>query len=163
MGKNVLVKLGSIGVAIIVAIGIYFVKSKGEEKIEQAKAPDVGQCVHFEKDGTEDKPVDAKCGDAKSSHKVVGDKGACGENETTYQVTRSGSSSGAIVELCLVWDAKKGDCFDTDESKVDCAAAKGSPSIKIVSVGKISARCAKPAEPLDYPKRDLRLCAVPNA
>lgn len=163
MGKNVLVKLGSIGVAIIVAIGIYFVKGKGEEKIEQAKAPDVGQCVYFEKDGIDDKPVDAKCGDDKSSHKVVGDKGSCGENETTYQVTRGGSSSDALVELCLVWDAAKGDCFDQDEAKVDCAAAKGTPSLRIVSVGKLSDKCAKPAEPLDYPKRDVRLCAVPNA
>lgn len=162
MGKSLLGKLGGIGVAIIVAIGFYFVQNKGEEKIEQAKAPDVGDCVYFEKTTSGDEAKDATCGDAGSSHKVVGDDGNCGTNETTYKVT-SGSNN-ELVSLCLVLDAKKGDCFDyQSEDKVVCADTKGQPtSVKVASVGKAGAKCANPGQPLEYDKRDTVLCMVPN-
>lgn len=161
MGKSLLTKVGSIGVAIIVALVFYFVRSKGEEKLEEAKAPDVGECVYFVKDGINDKAEDAKCGDAKASHKVVGDDGKCGENETSYQVSRTGDD--AIVDLCLVLNAKKGDCFDTaSEAKVACADNKGSATVaKVVSVGKPGDKCANPAIPIAYGKRDLLLCMGP--
>ncbi len=164
MGKSILTRLGGIGLAIVVALGIYFVRSKGEDKIEQAQAPDVGECVHFEKDGANDKPVDATCGTAESSHKVVADDGNCGPGETSYRVSR-GSGGGSIVELCLILDAKKGDCFDTsDESKVDCAASKNeSTVVKIASVGKAGAKCANPGQPIEFTKQDVLLCLVPNA
>ena len=163
MGKSLLGKLGGIGVAIIVALGFYFVQNKGEEKLEQAKAPDVGECVRFEKDGVNDEAKSATCGDAASSHKVVGDDGNCGTNETTYKVT-SGSDN-ELVSLCLVLDAKKGDCFDiNEEAKVVCADTKGqSSSLKVVSVGKAGGTCANPAQPLEYEKRDILLCMAQNA
>lgn len=161
MGKSMLTKLGSIGVAIIVALGFYFVRSKGEEKLEEAKAPDVGECVYFVKDGLNDEAKDAKCGDANASHKVVGDDGKCGENETSYQVSRPGDD--AIVDLCLVLNATKGDCFDTSsEAKVPCADNKGSATVaKVVSVGKPGDKCANPAIPISYGKRDLLICMGP--
>lgn len=165
MGKSLIAKLGGIGVAIAVALGFYFVQSKGEEKIEQAKAPDVGECVYFQKDGINDEAKDATCGDAKSSHKVVGDDGNCGTNETTYQVTKGTGSDNALVSLCLVLDAKKGDCFDiNEEAKVVCADTKGqSTSVKVASVAKAGGKCANPGQPLEYEKRDTLLCLVPNA
>lgn len=165
MGKSLLGKLGGIGVAIIVAIGFYFVQNKGEEKLEQAKAPDVGECVYLEKKGTEDVPVNAKCGSDKASHKVVGEGGNCGEGEGVYTVSASGTGKDAFVELCLVLDAKKGDCFDQNtENKVACADNKNSPTVfKISSVGKAGGKCANPGQPLEYPKRDILLCVVGNA
>ncbi|NYI44007.1 hypothetical protein BJ993_001087 [Nocardioides aromaticivorans] len=165
MGKSLLGKLGGIGVAIIVAIVFYVVRDKGEEKIEQAKAPDVGDCVYFEKDGLNDEAKDATCGDAKSSHKVVGDDGSCGTNETTYKVTKGAGSDDELVSLCLVLDAKKGDCFDiNEEAKVVCADTKGQPSsLKVVSVAKAGGKCANPAQPLEYEKRNTLLCLAPNA
>lgn len=163
MGASILKKLGGVALAIVVAVGIFFVKSKGEDKVEQSKAPDVGECVYFKKDGTNDKPVDADCGSATSSHKVVGDKGGCGENETTYKVSR-GTSSGAIVELCMVLDAKKGDCFNiSEEAKVPCASNKTSSVVRVTSVGKAKAKCAGQAQPLVYAERDTSICLVPNA
>lgn len=165
MGKSLLGKLGGIGVAIIVAIGLYFFQSKGEEKIEEAKAPDVGQCVYFVKDGVNDEAKDVDCGDAKASHKVVADDGACGETETNYTVSKIGSGDNAIVDLCLVLNAKKGDCFDqTTEDKVVCADTKGKATVfKVASVGKAGAKCANPAQPLEYEKRNTLLCLAPNA
>lgn len=165
MGKSLIAKLGGIGVAIIVAIGLYFVQSKGEEKIEQAKAPDVGDCVYFKKGASGDEAKDATCGDAASSHKVVADDGTCGTNETTYQITKGAGSDNTLVSLCLVLDAKKGDCFDLDsEDKVVCADTKGQPtSVKVASVGKAGGKCANPGQPLEYEKRDSLLCLVPNA
>lgn len=163
MGKSLLGKLGGIGVAIIVAIGFYFVQNKGEEKLEQAKAPDVGECVYFEKTASGDEAKSTKCGETKSSHKVVGDDGSCGTNETTYKVT-SGSDN-ELVSLCLVLDAAKGDCFDLNsEDKTVCADTKGQPtSVKVASVGKAGGKCANPGQPLEYEKRDTLLCLVPNA
>ena len=164
MGTSILKKLGGVAIAIVVALVFFVVRSKGEEKVEQSKAPDVGECVYFKKEGANDKPVDASCGSDKSSHKVVGDSGKCGENETTYQVTRGGSTSDAIVELCMVLDAKKGDCFDIqEESKVPCASSKTSSVLRVTSVGKAKAKCGGQSQPLAYPKRDTTLCLVPNA
>ncbi|HWJ10265.1 MAG TPA: hypothetical protein VNS46_12875 [Nocardioides sp.] len=165
MGKSLIAKLGGIGVAIIVAIVVYFVQGKGEEKLEQAKAPDVGDCVYFKKGASGDEAKDATCGDAKSSHKVVGDDGSCGTNETSYQITKGSGSDDALVSLCLVLDAAKGDCFDVNtEDKVVCADTKGQPtSVKVASVGKAGDKCANPGQPLAYEKRDILLCMVPNA
>lgn len=160
MGKSILTRLGGIGLAIVVALGIYFVRSKGEDKIEQAQAPDVGECVHFEKDGANEKPVDATCGTAESSHKVVADDGNCVDPETTYTLGRPGDD--ALVELCLVYDAKAGDCFDdATREKVDCAAAKGNKNaFKVVSVGKSGTQCANPGQPYEFPERKILLCVV---
>jgi hypothetical protein len=165
MGKSLLAKLGGIGVAIVVGIIFLVVRNVGEDKIEQAKAPDVGDCVYFVKDGLSDEAKDAKCGDAKSSHKVVGDDGSCGKNETSYKITKGAGSDNELVSLCLVLDAKKGDCFDLNsEDKLVCADTKGQPtSVKIASVGKAGGKCANPGQPLEYKKRDTLLCLVPNA
>ncbi len=159
---GILKRLGGLALVIVVAIVFFVVRSKGEDKVEQSKAPDVGECIYFKKDGVNDEPVDATCGSDKSSHKVVGDKGGCGENETVYKVSR-GSDADAIVELCMVLDAKKGDCFDQDEAKVPCATNKGQTVIRVASVGKAKAKCANPSQPLAYPKRGTTLCIVPNA
>ncbi|TWG93899.1 hypothetical protein L615_000600000120 [Nocardioides sp. J9] len=162
MGKSLVARLVGIGVAIAVALGVYYFSSRGEEKAEQAKAPDVGECVYFEKDGTNDEAVEVGCGDAKASHKVVGDAGSCGANETGYQVSRAGSD--AFVDLCLVINAAKGDCFDlATEGKVDCAATKGQPQVqKVASVGKAGGACATPGQPFEYAEQDTLICFVPN-
>lgn len=163
LGKGLLGRLVGAGVAIAVALGIGVVLNKGGDKVEEAKAPDVGECVYFEKDGVNDKTVDAKCDDAKASHKVVADDGDCGQGETTFQITR-GAGSDAIVDLCLVLNAKAGDCFDTEENKVDCDATKGQATVqKIASVGKAGDTCANPGQPYEFTKRDILLCVVPNA
>lgn len=165
LGKGLVGRLIGAGVAIAIALAIGFVWNKGSDKVAEAKAPDVGECVYFEKDGTNDKTVDADCGDAKSSHKVVSDEGDCGPAEVNFTISDVGSASDAIVDLCLVLDVKAGDCFDqTTEDKVDCAATAGEATVvKVASVGKAGDDCATPGLPQEYTKRDILLCLVPNA
>ena len=164
MGKSLLVKLGSVVLAIIVAVGIFFIKNKGEEKIEQAKAPKVGECINV-KGSFNAKHTELKCSGATATYKVAGDDGKCDGNETTYKISLGTGKSGNVADLCLGLNAKVGDCFEfsaTSEEKVECTKT-GSSIVKVASVGKSGEQCASPAQPVDYPKRGTLLCFVPNA
>lgn len=167
MGKSLLGKLGGIGVAIAVALGLYFFQSKGEEKIEEAKAPDVGDCVYFKTASSTEKATTISCGDAKSTYKVASDDGKCDDNETSYRISLGTGDTGNVADLCLTLDAAKGDCFEvtsTSEKKVDCASSKGAAdAFKVVSVGKSGGKCATPAQPIKNKTRNTLLCLSPNA
>lgn len=164
MGKSLIAKLGGVGVAIIVAVVFYFVQNKGQEKLEESKAPDVGDCLSVT--GTvsaehEEHP----CADLAATYKVTADDGDCDENETTYKISLGSSNSGNVADLCLALNASKGDCLSlgvSTEEKVDCATTKGT-SLKVASVGKSGDTCATPGQPLEYKKRDLLYCLVENA
>ena len=164
MGMKILLKLGSIALAILVAVGIYFVKTKGQEKIEEAKAPDVGVCLSVT--GTINaKHEELDCDDANATYKVASDDGKCDPTESPYKISIGSTNSGNVADLCLQLNAKKGDCFDISaEKKVACASTKGSSSVaKVLSVGKSGATCKPPAEAVENAKRKIVLCLVPNA
>lgn len=164
MGKSLIAKLGGVGIAIIIGIVFYFVQGKGQEKIAEANAPEVGQCLSVT--GTinaEHKEHD--CGDLAATYKVTADDGACDANETTYKISLGTSDSGNVADLCLALNAAEGDCLAlsaSTEEKVDCAATKGT-SLKVASVGKAGSDCATPGQPLEYEKRDILICLVENA
>ncbi|KRB77815.1 hypothetical protein ASE01_06370 [Nocardioides sp. Root190] len=164
MGKSLIAKLGGVGIAIIVAVVFYFVQNKGQEKIAEANAPEVGQCLSVT--GTINaKHEEQKCADLAATYKVTADNGDCDENETTYKISLGSGNSANVADLCLALNANEGDCLSlgaSTEEKVDCAATKGT-SLKVASVGKSGDTCASPGQPLEYTKRDLLYCLVENA
>lgn len=164
MGMKILLKLGSIALAIVVAVGIYFVKTKGQEKIEEAKAPDVGVCLSVT--GTLNaKHKELDCADAEATYLVASDDGKCDDAEAPYKISIGSTSSGNVADLCLRLNAKKGDCFDLGaEKKVACAANKGNTSVfRVLSVGKAGAKCKPSAEVVENVKRKIVLCFGANA
>lgn len=166
MGKSLIVKLGGIGVAIVIAVVASFVFSKGSEKVAEAKAPKVGECITVT--GTVNAQTDDKdCGDADATFKVTGNKGDCDPSEDTLSISVGKADSGNVAELCLGLNAAKGDCFRltaTESTKVECAANKGDAEVALItSVGKSGTACANGAQPLDYKKRNTLLCLAPNA
>lgn len=166
MGKSLLVKLGSVVLAIVVAIGIYFVKTKGEEKIEQAKAPKVGECLHVE-GSFNAKHKEYKCDDLKATYKVVGDNGKCDEIETNYTISLGSGKDGNVADLCLDLNAAEGDCFEevgTQQTKVECAANVGNTNVfKILKVAKSGETCAAPGQPVENVTRKVLYCVGENA
>lgn len=166
MGKSLITKLIGVGVAIVIAIVATFILNKGSEKVAEAKAPKVGECITVT--GTVNAQTkDKDCGDADATFKVTGNKGDCDPNEDTLSISVGKTDSGNVAELCLGLNAAKGDCFRltaTDSSKVECAANKGDAEVaQIASVGKSGTACANGGQPLDYKERDTLLCLVPNA
>ncbi|HVK30852.1 MAG TPA: hypothetical protein VM575_21130 [Nocardioides sp.] len=167
MGKTLLAKVGGIGVAIIVAIAFYFIQGKGQEKIAEATAPDVGDCINVS--GTVNaKTTDKKCDDADATYEVRGDDGKCDPNEQSLTLSVGATDSGNVAKLCIGLNAHKGDCFSgfdtSDPKKVDCAEVKGDPSgAKIASVGKVGDKCANPSQPVAYKTRNILMCVVPTA
>lgn len=129
---------------------------------DDADAPSVGECVYFSRDGLNDEHTEVDCDDAQASHEVVDDDGDCGANETTYEITRG--SSDTVADLCLVLNARKGDCFDiNEETKVPCADHRGETTVvEVAGVDRAGTTCRGAAQPLEYADRDLVLCLVPN-
>lgn len=166
MGKSLIVKLGGIGVAILIAVVASFVFSKGSEKVAEAKAPKVGECITVT--GTVNAQTkDKDCDDADATFKVTSNKGDCDPSEDTLSISVGKANSGNVAQLCLGLNAAKGDCFRltaTESTKVECAANKGDAEVALVSsVGKSGTACANGAQPLDYKTRDTLLCLAPNA
>lgn len=129
---------------------------------DDADAPSVGECVYFSRDGLNDEHSEVECADPKASHEVVDDDGDCGSNETTYEITRGRSDT--VADLCLVLNARKGDCFDiNEETKVVCADHRGETTVvEVARVGRAGTTCRGAAQPLEYADRDLVLCLAPN-
>ena len=169
MGKSILLKLGSIAVAIIVALGIFLVKRVGAEKIEEAKAPKVGECVNLTGSSFNADHKEIACGDALATYKIVSNKGKCDDAEINYTISIGTKDSGNVADLCLKLNAAKGDCFDvggtsTPAKKVECATTKGQTNVVVVdSVGKGDAKCAGQAQPVENKLRDEVVCVLTNA
>lgn len=169
MGSSVLKKLGGVGVAIIVAVVIIGVKHFGAEKIEQSKAPKVGECVNIT--GTKASPDDegVDCGDADATFKVVGDDGGCDEAEMNYTISTGSKDSGNIANLCLELNAAKGDCFDNlasetlAASKIACKGANKQTALKVGAVGKIGTKCPKGTQGVENKTRKTVICVGPIA
>ncbi|GAA3646399.1 hypothetical protein GCM10022237_02320 [Nocardioides ginsengisoli] len=169
MGKSILLKLGSIAIAIVVALGIFLVKRIGAEKIEEAKAPKVGECVNLTGSSFNADHEEIGCGDALATYKIVNNKGSCDDAEINYTISLGSKDSGNVADLCLKLNAAKGDCFDvggttSPAKKVDCATTKGQTNVVVVdSVGKNSDKCAGKAQPVENKLRDELVCVLPNA
>lgn len=166
MGKSLLTKLIGVAVTIVIAIVAIFIFNKGQEKVAEAQAPKVGECIAVT--GTVNaKSEDHDCSDTEATFKVTGNEGDCDPNEDTLSISVGSADSGNVAELCLGLNAAEGDCFQltaTDSVKVECEATKGQADVaKIGSVGKSGSACANGGQPLDYKTRDTLLCLVPNA
>lgn len=124
--------------------------------------PSIGECIYFSGDGLDDDHAELSYDDPMASHEVVDDDGDCGTNESTYEITRD--SGDTVADLCLVLNARQGDCFDINEGeKVACADHLGeSAVIEVPSVGRAGTSCRGTAQPLECDARDLVLCLVPN-
>lgn len=151
--------------SLAVALGAYFIFFKGQEKVEEAKAPKVGECLAVS--GTINaEHTEHPCDSAEANYKVVADDGKCDANaETSYTISLGTSNSGNVADLCLAMNVVKGDCFDySEEDKVDCAETSGSSNVvKVASVGKAGEKCANPGQPMENKTRGTLLCLVPNA
>ena len=169
MGKSVLLKLGSIGVAVIVMAVIGGIKYFGTEKLEEAKAPDVGECLIMTGSSFDADHKEVDCGDAEAVYKIVSDKGSCDDAELNYTISVGSANSGNVADLCLALNAKKGDCFDlggmsTPATKVACTEGASNTSVvKVVSVGKAGEECANGAQPLENKKQKTLVCLGPAA
>ncbi|MBV6727248.1 LppU/SCO3897 family protein [Nocardioides daeguensis] len=136
----------------------------GQEKVEEAKAPKVGECVNLTGSSMNADHDEIDCGDAEATFKIVSDKGNCDDAEQNYTISLGTTDSGNVADLCLALNAAKGDCFDlgsmsTAATKVACAGAgAGSSVVKVVLVGKAGDECANGAQPLENKQRKTLLC-----
>lgn len=155
--------------SLAVALGAYFIFFKGQEKVEEAKAPKVGECLVMTGSSFDADHKEVECGDAEAVYKIVGNKGGCDEAELNYTISLGTSNSGNVADLCLALNAAKGDCFDlggmsTPATKVACTEGASNTSIvKVVSVGKAGEECANGAQPLENKTRKSLLCVGPAA
>ncbi|GAA4078226.1 hypothetical protein ACFFOS_06860 [Nocardioides kongjuensis] len=173
MGKSLLLKLGSAGVAIVVMLVIvgvkYFAAEKVTEKVEEAKAPKVGQCLIMTGSSFDADHKEVDCADAEAVYEVVSDKGGCDDAELNYTISVGSVDSGNVADLCLALNAAKGDCFDlggmsTPATKVACTEGASNTSVvKVVSVGKAGEQCANGAQPLEDKKEKTLVCLGPAA
>ena len=173
MGKSLLLKLGSVGVGIVVLVVIggikYFAAEKVTEKVEEAKAPEVGQCLIMTGSSFDADHEEVDCAAADAVYKVVSDKGGCDDAELNYTISVGRVDSGNVADLCLALNAEKGDCFtiggmSTPSTKVACTEGAGDSSVvKVVSVGKAGEQCANGSQPLENKKQKTLLCLGPAA
>lgn len=165
LGRGLLGRLIGGVLSLAIAGGAYFLFFVGQEKVEEAKAPKVGECVNVTGSSMNADHDEIDCGDAKATFKIVSNKGNCDEAEQNYTISLGTTDSGNVADLCLALNAAKGDCFDlgsmaTAPTKVACAGA-GSSVVKVVSVGKAGDTCANGAQPLENKLRKTLLCLGP--
>lgn len=166
LGRSLLGRVIGGVLSLALAGGAYLVFFKGQEKVEEAKAPKVGECLAVT--GTINaEHTEHPCDSAEANYEVVADDGKCDPDaETPYKISLgSDLSSGNVADLCLALNVAKGDCFDySEEDKVDCASTKGTSTVvKVTRVGKAGEQCANPAQPLENKTRGTLFCLVPNA
>lgn len=170
LGGGLLGRILGAVVSIAVALGAYFVFFKGQEKVEEAKAPKVGECLVMSGSSFDADHQEVECGDATAAYKVAGDKGDCDAVELNYTISIGNDrTSGNVADLCLALNAAAGDCFDlggmsTPAAKVACGEGAGNTSIvRVTSVGKAGDECADGDEPLENKLRKTLLCLRPAA
>ncbi|GAA1529384.1 LppU/SCO3897 family protein [Nocardioides humi] len=170
LGGGLLGRIIGLVVSLAVAAAAYFIFFKGQEKVEQAKAPKVGECLVMTGSSFDADHEEVECDDAKAVYKVVGKDGGCDDAELNYTISLGNDrSSGNVADLCLALNAAEGDCFDlggmsTPSTKVACTEGAGTTSIvKVVSVGKAGDECADGAQPLENKTRKTVLCLGPAA
>lgn len=168
MGRGLIAKLGGIAVAIVIAVVIYFVQDKGQEKLAQANAPEKGQCL--EMTGTPASPGhnEVDCDSAKATYKVVADDGKCATPAEVNYTISTGSDDGNVANLCLDLNASVDDCFNqgtgaTFYAKVACKDASSTNGFKVVAIKKSGEKCANGTQPSDNKERNVLLCLGPPA
>ncbi|KRC51401.1 MULTISPECIES: hypothetical protein [unclassified Nocardioides] len=164
MGKSLATRIIGIGVAVVIAVVGGLIWNKGQEKVEEAKAPKVGECVNMTGSSFDADHEELSCDDAKATYKIMSDKGGCDEVELNYTISIGSTDSGNVADLCLDLNAAVGDCFDlggisTPAKKVACTeATAGSTIAEVASVGKPGDKCANGAQPWENKKRKTLLC-----
>ncbi|MEZ0579650.1 hypothetical protein [Nocardioides sp. MH1] len=164
-------KFGGLGVALVVGLVILALKLGAGFGIgflsAKASAPDVGDCVTVGGTATDADVDKADCDDDDVLYKVVGDDGDCDSYEVEYTVEVTGADA---ADLCLYLNVEAGDCIRVptddiiDAELVDCTSTKGEKRVlRIDSFGKSADATCKPRQALVDKKRDLALCASPNA
>lgn len=156
--------LGTI-VTIAMAAGGYFLFVKGQEEAASAVAPKSGACVSISGGSFDADHQEVTCDSAQATYKVVSEGGQCDPAETNYTITL-GDDQGNVADLCLAWNAVKGDCFRvgnaaTPDEKVDCASATPGDSTvtKVLDVhDSATGKCPKGATPLRNETRDTVIC-----
>lgn len=159
----------SIGVSILIAVVAYFVWNKGQEKVAEAQAPEVGTCIKPTGTATNADHEEVPCSSADASYIVVADDGKCDKFETSYTITLGDiSDEGNVADLCLALNAAVGDCFEIDivsntATKAECAAVKGPNSFTITLVGDdVDAKCPKGSLADRNTTRNQLICRGPN-
>lgn len=170
LGGGILGRIIGGVVSIAVALGAYFIFFKGQEKVEQAKAPKVGECLVMTGSSFDADHKEVDCGDAEATYKIVSDKGSCDEAELNYTISLGNDrNSGNVADLCLDLNVAEGDCIDlggmsTPAAKVACTEGATNTSIlKVVSVGKAGDKCTNGSQPLENVTRKSLLCLGPAA
>lgn len=158
-------------VSVALAAGGYFLFVKGQEKVAEASAPELGVCLKMTGTSLNADHRELSCDDPGATYRVIADDGECDKREVNYTITSGSISEGNVADLCLVLNAAEGDCFrlaatlSTSDEKVDCKSTAGDATVaKVVELAdNASADCPKGATALRNKTRDILLCVEPNA
>lgn len=130
------IKIG-IGVVVIAVVAVFAIINWGKS----ASSAEVGDCILVNSASTTNADVEkVDCNDPKAAYKVAAtfdeSTASCPDAQNSNYVSYTESGRGSLT-LCLILNAKEGDCFisgDSDE-KVECTDPKASFKVTKILTG----------------------------
>ncbi|HEY7591719.1 MAG TPA: hypothetical protein VH969_01090 [Actinophytocola sp.] len=159
-GNTKLIRIGAIVVIALAVIGVVFFLQKDAPASSKA-----GDCIHV-KDAKNAEIEKVDCGSKEAMYTVgltKDDSAAKCPNENYLQYTETGSSD---VLLCLVLNAKDGDCFKSDgqvQVKTACGQGAEFKVAKVVKGSDDPKKCGaeEAANAVTFPEPKTTLCLAP--